>query len=58
MRLPSKPRTEMRELLPTPPEVRKVTPTVLARMSCTLLTMPRILLISITVTGILSSFFW
>ena len=58
MRLPSKPRTEIRELLPTPPEVRRVMPTVLARISCTLLTVPRILLISITVIGILSSFFW
>ena len=58
MRLPSNPLTEIRELLPTPPEERKVIPTVFRRMSCTLLTVPRRLLISITVTGILCSFFW
>ena len=40
MRLPSNPRTDNRDALPTPPCVRMVTPIVLLRISVTSLTDP------------------
>ena len=40
MRFPSRPRTERRETLPTPPCERRVTPIVLLKMSLTSLTEP------------------
>ena len=55
MRLPSRPRTERRDALPTPPVVRTVTPTVLARMPCMSLTVPCSCFMLITETGMACS---
>ena len=55
MRLPSSPRTDMREVLPVPPVARTVIPAVFARMSCTLLTVPCIWFMLITDMGMACS---
>ena len=55
MRLPSNPRTDKREVLPRPPVARTVTPTVLASMLWTSLTVPCSCCMLMTVTGMACS---
>ena len=55
MRLPSSPRTEMREALPKPPVFLMVTPTVRANTSLRLLAVPCNWRAPITDTGIADS---
>ena len=55
MRLPSSPRTDRREALPRPPVALTVTPTVLASMLCTSLTVPWSCCMLITLTGMACS---
>ena len=55
IRFPSRPRTDSREALPTPPVERMVTPTVLARMPWTSLTVPCNCFMLMTDTGMACS---